>query len=204
MERKRHADTSVISAHTKIWAAEEVENAIKRAGEPVSAALQGSVPVNAVPAAGAGVPSAAVTAPESGMKELSPVQAPIQQKPGAGAAAVPQPVQPAPEVQSVPEAQAILETQAVPETQYHPAPQSLPESQPAQTGSSAEVHTQPEVQPAVMPEEQAQPVRTDYNTQPAQQYSQPQQETAPQAPAYPEPEASYGPEERNDSAAYVL
>lgn len=47
VERKRHADTSVISAHTKIWAAEEVENAIKRAGEPVSAALQGSVPVNA-------------------------------------------------------------------------------------------------------------------------------------------------------------
>lgn len=54
-----------------------------------------------------------------------------------------------------------------------------------------------------MPEEQAQPVRTDYNTQPAQPYSQPQQETAPQAPAYPEPEASYGQEERNDSAAYV-
>ena len=203
VERKRHADTSVISAHTKIWAAEEVENAIKRAGEPVSAALQGSVPVNAVPAAGAGVPSAAVTAPESGMKELSPVQAPIQQQPGAGAAAVPQPVQPAPEAQAVPEAQAIPETQAVPETQYHPAPQSLPESQPAQTGSSAEVHTQPEVQPAVMPEEQAQPVRTDYNTQPAQPYSQPQQENAPQAPAYPEPEASYGQEERNDSAAYV-
>lgn len=54
-----------------------------------------------------------------------------------------------------------------------------------------------------MPEEQAQPVRTDYNTQPAQPYSQPQQENAPQAPAYPEPEASYGQEERNDSAAYV-
>lgn len=96
-----------------------------------------------VPAAGAGVPSAAVTAPESGMKELSPVQAPIQQQPGAGAAAVPQPVQPAPEAQAVPEVQAI------PETQYHPAPQSLPESQPVQAGSSAEVHTQPEVQPAV-------------------------------------------------------
>ncbi|WP_455616388.1 hypothetical protein [Eisenbergiella sp.] len=44
VERKRHAENSVISAHTKIWAAEEVENAIKRAGEPGSAAAQGVVP----------------------------------------------------------------------------------------------------------------------------------------------------------------
>ena len=140
----------------------------------IEPAAMPEVTVEAMPANSRATPSAAVTAPESGMKELSPVQAPIQQQPGAGAAAVPQPVQPAPEAQAVPEAQAIPETQAVPETQYHPAPQSLPESQPAQTGSSAEVHTQPEVQPAVMPEDQAQPVRTDYNTQPAQPYSQPQ------------------------------
>lgn len=210
VERKRHAENSVISAHTKIWAAEEVENAIRRAGEPGSAAAampvtaapgaaaQAAASVNAVPAAGAGMPSAAGAAPEPGMKELSPVPAPAQQQ-MTGAAEAHQTGTPVPEAQFIPEAQ------------HSPVPQSLPESRAEQTMSSPEVHMQPETQPAVRPEEQARPGRTDYNEQPvqpysqeaAQPYSQPQQEISPQAPVYPEPEAPYEPEMQNESAVYV-
>ena len=60
VERRRPPENNVISAHTKIWAAEEVENAMKRT-EGAAAAVTAAAVVSA--AAGA--------VPEAGMKELS-------------------------------------------------------------------------------------------------------------------------------------
>ena len=60
VERRRPPENNVISAHTKIWAAEEVENAMKRT-EGAAAAVTAAAVVSA--AAGA--------VPEAGMKEFS-------------------------------------------------------------------------------------------------------------------------------------
>lgn len=60
VDRRRPPENNVISAHTKIWAAEEVENAVKRSEGTVAAVT-----------ADAMVSAAAGAVPEAGMKELS-------------------------------------------------------------------------------------------------------------------------------------
>lgn len=60
VDRRRPPENNVISAHTKIWAAEEVENAVKRSEGAVAAVT-----------ADAMVSAAAGAVPEAGMKELS-------------------------------------------------------------------------------------------------------------------------------------
>ena len=100
VERRRPPENNVISAHTKIWAAEEVENAMKRT-EGAAAAVTAAAVVSA--AAGA--------VPEAGMKELSGTA-------GRTAEEAAQPV-PAPAVSqpvpAVPEAEPVYEEPSVPE-----------------------------------------------------------------------------------------
>ena len=100
VERRRPPENNVISAHTKIWAAEEVENAMKRT-EGAAAAVTAAAVVSA--AAGA--------VPEAGMKELSG-------NAGRTAEEAAQPV-PAPAVSqpvpAVPEAEPVYEEPSVPE-----------------------------------------------------------------------------------------
>ena len=100
VERRRPPENNVISAHTKIWAAEEVENAMKRT-EGAAAAVTAAAVVSA--AAGA--------VPEAGMKELSGTA-------GRTAEEAAQPV-PAPAVSqpvpAVPEAEPVYEVPSVPE-----------------------------------------------------------------------------------------
>lgn len=100
VERRRPPENNVISAHTKIWAAEEVENAMKRT-EGAAAAVTAAAVVSA--AAGA--------VPEAGMKELSGTV-------GRTAEEAAQPV-PAPAVSqpvpAVPEAEPVYEEPSVPE-----------------------------------------------------------------------------------------
>lgn len=100
VERRRPPENNVISAHTKIWAAEEVENAMKRT-EGAAAAVTAAAVVSA--AAGA--------VPEAGMKELSGTA-------GRTAEEAAQPV-PAPSVSqpvpAVPEAEPVYEEPSVPE-----------------------------------------------------------------------------------------
>lgn len=100
VERRRPPENNVISAHTKIWAAEEVENAMKRT-EGAAAAVTAAAVVSA--AAGA--------VPEAGMKELSGTA-------GRTAEEAAQPV-PAPAVSqpvpAVPEAEPVYEEPSAPE-----------------------------------------------------------------------------------------
>lgn len=84
VERKRHAENSVISAHTKIWAAEEVENAIKRAGEPGGAAVRGGVP--------AGAPLAAAVRDADNAAGTATEAAPAVSAAGSAAAAAAMPM----------------------------------------------------------------------------------------------------------------
>lgn len=99
VERRRPPENNVISAHTKIWAAEEVENAMKR--------TEGAAAVTAA----AVVSAAAGVVPEAGMKELSGTA-------GRTAEEAAQPV-PAPAVSqpvpAVPEAEPVYEEPSVPE-----------------------------------------------------------------------------------------
>lgn len=100
VERRRPPENNVISAHTKIWAAEEVENAMKRT-EGAAAAVTAAAVVSA----------AAGVVPEEGMKELSGTA-------GRTAEEAAQPV-PAPAVSqpvpAVPEAEPVYEEPSVPE-----------------------------------------------------------------------------------------
>ena len=100
VERRRPPENNVISAHTKIWAAEEVENAMKRT-EGAAAAVTAAAVVSA----------AAGVVPEAGMKELSGTA-------GRTAEEAAQPV-PAPAVSqpvpAVPEAEPVYEEPSVPE-----------------------------------------------------------------------------------------
>ena len=100
VERRRPPENNVISAHTKIWAAEEVENAMKRT-EGAAAAVTAAAVVSA----------AAGVVPEAGMKELSG-------NAGRTAEEAAQPV-PAPAVSqpvpAVPEAEPVYEEPSVPE-----------------------------------------------------------------------------------------
>ena len=91
VERRRPPENNVISAHTKIWAAEEVENAMKRS-EGAAAAV---------------VSAAAGAVPEAGMKELSGTA-------GRTAEEVSRPVSAA-EAEPQPEAEPVYEEPSVPE-----------------------------------------------------------------------------------------
>ena len=105
VERRRPPENNVISAHTKIWAAEEVENAMKRTEGAAAAEAAAAVTAAAVVSAAAGA------VPEAGMKELSGTA-------GRTAEEAAQPV-PAPSVSqpvpAVPEAEPVYEEPSVPE-----------------------------------------------------------------------------------------
>ena len=105
VERRRPPENNVISAHTKIWAAEEVENAMKRTEGAAAAEAAAAVTAAAVVSAAAGA------VPEAGMKELSGTA-------GRTAEEAAQPV-PAPAVSqpvpAVPEAEPVYEEPSVPE-----------------------------------------------------------------------------------------
>lgn len=100
VERRRPPENNVISAHTKIWAAEEVENAMKRT-EGAAAAVTAAAVVSA--AAGA--------VPEAGMKELSGTAGRTAEEAAqpVPASAVSQPVP------AVPEAEPVYEEPSAPE-----------------------------------------------------------------------------------------
>lgn len=136
VERRRPPENNVISAHTKIWAAEEVENAMKRT-EGAAAAVTAAAVVSA--AAGA--------VPEAGMKELSGTA-------GRTAEEAAQPV-PAPAVsQPVPaasEAEPVYEEPSAPEPvpavsrTADPIPEEEPEaSQPAYIEEPEDAAYEPE------------------------------------------------------------
>ena len=136
VERRRPPENNVISAHTKIWAAEEVENAMKRT-EGAAAAVTAAAVVSA--AAGA--------VPEAGMKELSG-------NAGRTAEEAAQPV-PAPAVSqpvpAVPEAEPVYEEPSVPEPvpavsrTADPIPEEEPEDrQPAYIEEPVDAAYEPE------------------------------------------------------------
>ena len=136
VERRRPPENNVISAHTKIWAAEEVENAMKRT-EGAAAAVTAAAVVSA--AAGA--------VPEAGMKELSG-------NAGRTAEEAAQPV-PAPSVSqpvpAVPEAEPVYEEPSVPEPvpavsrTADPIPEEEPEDrQPAYIEEPVDAAYEPE------------------------------------------------------------
>ena len=154
VERRRPPENNVISAHTKIWAAEEVENAMKRT-EGAAAAVTAAAVVSA--AAGA--------VPEAGMKELSG-------NAGRTAEEAAQPV-PAPAVSqpvpAVPEAEPVYEEPSVPEPvpavsrTADPIPEEEPEDrQPAyiEEPEDAAYEPEPEMDEDAGPEPEEDPENT--------------------------------------------
>lgn len=154
VERRRPPENNVISAHTKIWAAEEVENAMKRT-EGAAAAVTAAAVVSA--AAGA--------VPEAGMKELSGTA-------GRTAEEAAQPV-PAPAVSqpvpAVPEAEPVYEEPSVPEPvpavsrTADPIPEEEPEDrQPAyiEEPEDAVYEPEPEMDEDAGPEPEEDPENT--------------------------------------------
>lgn len=154
VERRRPPENNVISAHTKIWAAEEVENAMKR--------TEGAA---AVVTAAAVVSAAAGAVPEAGMKELSGTA-------GRTAEEAAQPV-PAPAVSqpvpAVPEAEPVYEEPSVPEPvpavsrTADPIPEEEPEDrQPAyiEEPEDAAYEPEPEMDEDAGPEPEEDPENT--------------------------------------------
>lgn len=154
VERRRPPENNVISAHTKIWAAEEVENAMKRT-EGAAAAVTAAAVVSA--AAGA--------VPEAGMKELSGTA-------GRTAEEAAQPV-PAPAVSqpvpAVPEAEPVYEEPSAPEPvpavsrTADPIPEEEPEDrQPAyiEEPEDAAYEPEPEMDEDAGPEPEEDPENT--------------------------------------------
>lgn len=154
VERRRPPENNVISAHTKIWAAEEVENAMKRT-EGAAAAVTAAAVVSA----------AAGVVPEAGMKELSGTA-------GRTAEEAAQPV-PAPAVSqpvpAVPEAEPVYEEPSVPEPvpavsrTADPIPEEEPEDrQPAyiEEPEDAAYEPEPEMDEDAGPEPEEDPENT--------------------------------------------
>nr|WP_308624905.1 hypothetical protein [uncultured Eisenbergiella sp.] len=178
VERRRLSDNSVISAHTKIWAAEEVESAMKRAeGTGTAAAAMGTAVAGAAGSMAAG---AAVPAP--GMKEVS--AAAVSESAAARPASI---------------AAASEEAQARPAAVQETVPRAVPVQEeitgqgpvPA-AGQPVPVRQEPENVPVY---EEAPPVYEEpagYETRPV-----PEEETADRQPAHiREPEAvPYDPEQ---------
>ena len=100
VERRRPPENNVISAHTKIWAAEEVENAMKRT-EGAAAAVTAAAVVSA----------AAWVVPEAGKKEIFGTARRTAEE---AAQPVPAPAVSQP-VPAVPEAEPVYEEPSVPE-----------------------------------------------------------------------------------------
>ena len=105
VERRRPPENNVISAHTKIWAAEEVENAMKRTEGAAAAEAAAAVTAAAVVSAAAGA------VPEAGMKELSGTAG---RKAEEAAQPVPAPAVSQP-VPAAPEAEPVYEESSAPE-----------------------------------------------------------------------------------------
>lgn len=178
VERRRPPENNVISAHTKIWAAEEVENAMKRT-EGAAAAVTAAAVVSA----------AAGVVPEAGMKELSgtagrtaeeaprPVSAPTAApQPAAAlspaytqeaavqpvpAPAVSQPVPAAPEAEPVYEEPAVTEPVPVVNRTAEPIPEEE-DRQPAYIEEPEDTVYEPEPE---MGEEEPEPEEDPENTQ---------------------------------------
>mgnify|MGYP002406596640 CR=1 FL=1 len=159
VERRRPPENNVISAHTKIWAAEEVENAMKRTEGAAAAEAAAAVTAAAVVSAAAGA------VPEAGMKELSGTA-------GRTAEEAAQPV-PAPSVSqpvpAVPEAEPVYEEPSVPEPvpavsrTADPIPEEEPEDrQPAyiEEPEDAAYEPEPEMDEDAGPEPEEDPENT--------------------------------------------
>ena len=136
VERRRPPENNVISAHTKIWAAEEVENAMKRT-EGAAAAVTAAAVVSA--AAGA--------VPEAGMKELSGTAGRTAEEAAqpVPAPAVSQPVPAAPEAEPVYEESSAPEPVPAVSRTADPIPEEEPEDrQPAYIEEPEDAAYEPE------------------------------------------------------------
>lgn len=135
VERRRPPENNVISAHTKIWAAEEVENAMKR--------TEGAAAVTAA----AVVSAAAGAVPEAGMKELSGTAGRTAEEAAqpVPAPAVSQPVPAAPEAEPVYEEPSAPEPVPAVSRTADPIPEEEPEDrQPAYIEEPEDAAYEPE------------------------------------------------------------
>ena len=154
VERRRPPENNVISAHTKIWAAEEVENAMKRT-EGAAAAVTAAAVVSA--AAGA--------VPEAGMKELSGTAGRTAEEAAqpVPAPAVSQPVPAAPEAEPVYEEPSAPEPVPAVSRTADPIPEEEPEDrQPAyiEEPEDAAYEPEPEMDEDAGPEPEEDPENT--------------------------------------------
>lgn len=136
VERRRPPENNVISAHTKIWAAEEVENAMKRT-EGAAAAVTAAAVVSA----------AAGVVPEAGMKELSGTAGRTAEEAAqpVPAPAVSQPVPAAPEAEPVYEESSAPEPVPAVSRTADPIPEEEPEDrQPAYIEEPEDAAYEPE------------------------------------------------------------
>ena len=141
VERRRPPENNVISAHTKIWAAEEVENAMKRTEGAAAAEAAAAVTAAAVVSAAAGA------VPEAGMKELSGTAGRTAEEAAqpVPAPAVSQPVPAAPEAEPVYEESSAPEPVPAVSRTADPIPEEEPEDrQPAYIEEPEDVAYEPE------------------------------------------------------------
>lgn len=136
VERRRPPENNVISAHTKIWAAEEVENAMKRTEGAAAAVTTAAV-----------VSAAAGAVPEAGMKELSGTAGRTAEEAAqpVPAPAVSQPVPAAPEAEPVYEEPSAPEPVPAVSRTADPIPEEEPEDrQPAYIEEPEDAAYEPE------------------------------------------------------------
>lgn len=141
VERRRPPENNVISAHTKIWAAEEVENAMKRTEGAAAAEAAAAVTAAAVVSAAAGA------VPEAGMKELSGTAGRTAEEAAqpVPAPAVSQPVPAAPEAEPVYEESSAPEPVPAVSRTADPIPEEEPEDrQPAYIEEPEDAAYEPE------------------------------------------------------------
>ena len=141
VERRRPPENNVISAHTKIWAAEEVENAMKRTEGAAAAEAAAAVTAAAVVSAAAGA------VPEAGMKELSGTAGRTAEEAAqpVPAPAVSQPVPAAPEAEPVYEEPSVPEPVPAVSRTADPIPEEEPEDrQPAYIEEPEDAAYEPE------------------------------------------------------------
>ena len=141
VERRRPPENNVISAHTKNWAAEEVENAMKRTEGAAAAEAAAAVTAAAVVSAAAGA------VPEAGMKELSGTAGRTAEEAAqpVPAPAVSQPVPAAPEAEPVYEESSAPEPVPAVSRTADPIPEEEPEDrQPAYIEEPEDAAYEPE------------------------------------------------------------
>lgn len=159
VERRRPPENNVISAHTKIWAAEEVENAMKRTEGAAAAEAAAAVTAAAVVSAAAGA------VPEAGMKELSGTAGRTAEEAAqpVPAPAVSQPVPAAPEAEPVYEESSAPEPVPAVSRTADPIPEEEPEDrQPAyiEEPEDAAYEPEPEMDEDAGPEPEEDPENT--------------------------------------------